>query len=230
MLFRSSITIVVELEGKVTKNLEFPVRIHHDSLPFMVCDLSNENASIAWNAKTAKYIGLPITTKVSLMYQNTPWEISDLSVGAVNGLKASISLQGKDKVITIAADNITSDILEPITKIPITVVGVYAGVSYEYTKELTILRSADMIVYDVVPSVDSVVVDKDGNMNTKTVSCKVYATSSDDRRYALSALPSGYQLKYGYGDTADTALALGGSTTASADHTRITFALYDNKG
>lgn len=225
-----SITIVVELEGKVTKNMEFPVRIHHDSLPFMVCDLSNENASIAWNTKTTKYIGLPITTKVSLMYQNTPWDISDLSVGAVNGLKASISLQGKEKVITIDADNITSDILEPITKIPITVVGVYAGVSYEYTKELTILRSADMIVYDVVPSVDSVVVDKDGNMNTKTVSCKVYATSSDDRRYALSALPSGYQLKYGYGDTADTALALGGSVTASADHTRITFALYDNNG
>lgn len=225
-----TITIVVELEGKVTKNLEFPVRIHHDSLPFMVCDLSNENASIAWNTKTAKYIGLPITTKVSLMYQNTPWEISDLSVGAVNGLKASISLQGKEKVVTIDADNITSDILEQITKIPITVVGVYAGVSYEYTKELTILRSADMIVYDVVPSVDSVVVDKDGNMNTKTVSCKVYATSSDDRRYALSALPSGYQLKYGYGDTADTALALGGSATASTDHTRITFALYDNKG
>ena len=225
-----SITIVVELEGKVTKNLEFPVRIHHDSLPFMVCDLSNENASIAWNAKTAKYIGLPITTKVSLMYQNTPWEISDLSVGAVNGLKSSISLHGKEKVVTIDADNITSDILEPITKIPITVVGVYAGVSYEYTKELTILRSADMIVYDVVPSVDSVVVDKDGNLNTKSVSCKVYATSSDDKRYALSALPSGYQLKYGYGDTADTALALGGSATASADHTRITFALYDNKG
>lgn len=225
-----SITIVVELEGKVTKNLEFPVRIHHDSLPFMVCDLSNENASVAWNTKTAKYIGLPIETKVSLMYQNTPWEISDLNVGAVNGLKASISLQGKEKVITIDADNITSDILEQITKIPITVVGVYAGVSYEYTKELTILRSADMIVYDVVPSVDSVVVDKDGNLNTKSVSCKVYATSSDDRRYALSALPSGYQLKYGYGDTADTALALGGSVTASTDLTRITFALYDNKG
>ena len=225
-----SITIVVELEGKVTKNLEFPVRIHHDSLPFMVCDLSNENASVAWNTKTARYIGLPIETKVSLMYQNTPWEISDLSVGAVNGLKASISLQGKEKVIAIDADNITSDILEQITKIPVTVVGVYAGVSYEYTKELTILRSADMIVYDVVPSVDSVVVDKDGNLNTKSVSCKVYATSSDDKRYELSALPLGYQLKYGYGDTPDTALSLGGSTTASTDHTRITFALYDNKG
>ena len=224
------VTIVVDLEGKTSKTVQMPIRIQHDSLPFMVCDLSNENASIAWNTKTAKYIGLPITTKVSLMYQNTPWEISDLSIGTVNGLKTSISLQGKEKVITIDADNITSDILEQITKIPITVVGVYAGVRYEYTKELTILRSADMIVYNVVPSVDSVVVDKDGNLNTKTVSCKVYATSSDDRRYALSALPSGYQLKYGYGDTADTALALGGSATASTDHTRITFALYDNKG
>lgn len=224
------VTIVVDLEGKTSKTVQMPIRIQHDSLPFMVCDLSNENASISWNTKTAKYIGLPITTKVSLMYQNTPWEISDLSIGAVNGLKTSISLQGKEKVITIDADNITSDILEQITKIPITVVGVYAGVRYEYTKELTILRSADMIVYDVVPSVDSVVIDKDGNLNTKTVSCKVYATSSDDRRYALSALPSGYQLKYGYGDTADTALALGGSATASTDHTRITFALYDNKG
>lgn len=224
------VTIVVDLEGKTSKTVQMPIRIQHDSLPFMICDLSNENASVAWNTKTAKYIGLPITTKVSLMYHNTPWDISDLSVGAVNGLKTSISLHGKEKVITIDADNITSDILEQITKIPITVVGVYAGVSYEYTKELTILRSADMIVYDVVPSVDSVVVDKDGNLNTQTVSCKVYATSSDDRRYALSALPSGYQLKYGYGDTADTALDLGGSATASTDHTRITFALYDNNG
>lgn len=222
------VTIVVELEGKTSKMVQMPIRIQHDTLPFMVCDLSNENASVAWNTKTARYIGLPIETKVSLMYQNTPWEISDLSVGAVNGLKASISLQGNEKVITIDADNITSDILEQITKIPITVVGRYAGANYEYTRELTILKSADTVVYELIPSADSIVVDKDGGTSVNSVSCDVYATSSDDKRYKLTALPAGISLKYGKSENATKDLALGAGVDVTSDDKMVTFALYDS--
>jgi hypothetical protein len=221
------VTIVVELEGKTSKMVQMPIRIQHDTLPFMVCDLSNESASVAWNTKTAKYIGLPIKTKVSLLYHNEPWAISSLNISKVAGLKTSMSIEGKAKVITIDADNLTADTLDQVTKMNITVVGRYAGANYEYTRELTILKSADTVVYELIPSADSIVVDKDGNKTVNSVSCDVYATSSDDKRYKLTALPSGMSLKYGKSENATKDLALGAGVDVASDDKMVTFALYD---
>ncbi len=221
------VTIVVELEGKTSKMVQMPIRIQHDTLPFMVCDLSNESASVAWNTKTSKYIGLPIKTKVSLMYHNEPWAISSLNISKVAGLKTSMSIEGKAKVITIDADNLTADTLAQITKMNITVVGRYAGANYEYTRELTILKSSDTVVYELIPSADSIVVDKDGNKTVNSVSCDVYATSSDDKRYKLTALPAGMSLKYGKGENATTVVGIGTAVSVSADDKIVIFALYD---
>lgn len=221
------VTIVVELEGKTSKTVQMPIRIQHDTLPFMVCDLSNESASVAWNTKTAKYIGFPIKTKVSLMYHNEPWAISSLNISKVAGLKTSMSIEGKAKVITIDADNLTADTLAQVTKMNITVVGRYAGANYEYTRELTILKSSDTVVYELIPSADSIVVDKDGNTTVNSVSCDVYATSSDDKRYKLPALPSGMTLKYGKSENATTSVGLGTAVSVSASDKIVTFALYD---
>lgn len=221
------VTIVVELEGKTSKMVQMPIRIQHDTLPFMVCDLSNESASVAWNTKTAKYIGLPIKTKVSLMYHNEPWAISSLNISKVAGLKTSMSIEGKAKVITIDADNLTADTLAQVTKMNITVVGRYAGANYEYTRELTILKSSDTVVYELIPSADSIVMDKDGKTTVNSVSCDVYATSSDDKRYKLTALPSGMTLKYGKGENATTIVGIGTAVSVSADDKIVIFALYD---
>ena len=221
------VTIVVELEGKTSKMVQMPIRIQHDTLPFMVCDLSNESASVAWNTKTAKYIGLPIKTKVSLMYHNEPWAISSLNISKVAGLKTSMSIEGKAKVITIDADNLTADTLAQVTKMNITVVGRYAGANYEYTRELTILKSSDTVVYELIPSADSIVVDKDGGTSVNSVSCDVYATSSDDKRYKLTTLPAGMSLKYGKSENATMDLALGAGVDVTTDDKIITFALYD---
>lgn len=222
------VTIVVELEGKTSKMVQMPIRIQHDTLPFMVCDLSNESASVAWNTKTAKYIGLPIKTKVSLLYHNEPWAISSLNVSSVAGLKTSMSIEGKAKVITIDADNLNADTLAQVTKMNITVVGRYAGANYEYTRELTILKSSDTVVYELIPSADSIVVDKDGNKTVNSVSCDVYATSSDDKRYKLTALPAGMSLKYGKSENATTSVGIGTDVPVSASDKMVTFALYDS--
>lgn len=222
------VTIVVELEGKTSKMVQMPIRIQHDTLPFMVCDLSNESASVAWNTKTAKYIGLPIKTKVSLMYHNEPWAISSLNISKVAGLKTSMSIEGKAKVITIDADNLTADSLAQITKMNITVVGKYAGANYEYTRELTILKSSDTVVYELIPSADSIVIDKDGNTTVNSVSCDVYATSSDDKRYKLTALPAGMSLKYGKSENATTSVGIGSDVPVSVSDKMVTFALYDS--
>lgn len=222
------VTIVVELEGKTSKMVQMPIRIQHDTLPFMVCDLSNESASVAWNTKTAKYIGLPIKTKVLLLYHNEPWAISSLNISKVAGLKTSMSIEGKAKVITIDADNLTADTLAQVTKMNITVVGRYAGANYEYTRELTILKSSDTVVYELIPSADSIVVDKDGNKTVNSVSCDVYATSSDDKRYKLTALPSGMTLKYGKSENATTSVGIGADVPVSVSDRMVTFALYDS--
>lgn len=224
------VTIVVDLEGKTSKTVQMPIRIQHDSLPFMVCDLSNESASVAWNTKAGKYIGFPIKTKVSLMYHNEPWAISSLNISKVAGLKASMSIDGNAKVITIDADNLTADTLAQITKMNITVVGRYAGASYEYTRELTILKSSDTVVYELIPSADSVIIDNQGNMSAKSISCDIWATSSDDKRYKLTELPAGYHLKHGTADTPDTDMEIGAEVSVQSDARQVVFALYDASG
>ena len=224
------VTLVVDLEGKTSKTIQMPIRIQHDSLPFMVCDLSNENASVMWNTRTGSYTGFPVETKVSLYYQNTPYDISDINITVPDGLKASMNISGKAKTITVETDGITEDSLPSVMKLPVTVVGKYAGASYEYTKELTVAKSADTVVYEVVPSADSISVDKDGNLSQGSVSCRVYATSSDDKRYEITSLPSGFSLKYAYGDTPSTAIAIGASVAVSADVGMVTFGLYDASG
>lgn len=224
------VTIVVELEGKTSKTVQMPIRIQHDSLPFMVCDLSNESASVAWNTRAGKYIGFPIKTKVSLMYHNEPWAISSLYISSVAGLKTSMSIDGKAKIITIDADNLTADTLDQITKMNITVVGKYAGASYEYTRELTILKSSDTVVYELIPSADSVIIDNQGNMSAESISCDIWATSSDDKRYKLTELPAGYHLKHGTADTPDTDIEIGAEVSVQSDARQVVFALYDASG
>lgn len=224
------VTIVVDLEGKTSKAVQMPIRIQHDSLPFMVCDLSNESASVAWNTRAGKYIGFPIKTKVSLMYHNEPWEISSLNISKVAGLKTSMSIDGKAKVITIDADNLTADTLDQVTKLDITVVGKYAGASYEYTRELTILKSSDTVVYELIPSADSVIIDNQGNMSAESISCDIWATSSDDKRYKLTELPAGYHLKHGTADTPDTDMEIGAEVSVQSNARQVVFALYDASG
>ena len=224
------VTIVVDLEGKTSKTVQMPIRIQHDSLPFMVCDLSNESASVAWNTRAGKYIGFPIKTKVSLMYHNEPWEISSLNISCVAGLKTSMSIDGKAKIITIDADNLTADTLDQVTKLDITVVGKYAGASYEYTRELTILKSSDTVVYELIPSADSVIIDNQGNMSAESISCDIWATSSDDKRYKLTELPAGYHLKHGTADTPDTDMEIGAEVSVKSDARQVVFALYDASG
>lgn len=224
------VTVVVDLEGKTSKTVQMPIRIQHDSLPFMVCDLSNESASVAWNTRAGKYIGFPIKTKVSLMYHNEPWAISSLNISKVAGLKTSMSIDGKAKVITIDVDNLTADTLDQVTKLDITVVGKYAGACYEYTRELTILKSSDTVVYELIPSADSVIIDNQGNMSAKSISCDIWATSSDDKRYKLTELPAGYHLKHGTADTPDTDMEIGAEVSVQSNARQVVFALYDASG
>lgn len=230
----ATVLVVVDLEGKTTKTVEMPIRIQHDSLPFMVCDISNENASVSWNTKANKYLGLPIKATVNLMYHNEPWLISECKVvgGVPEGLTATVALNENRKSYDITIDgNPDDDTLPQVSNIVITVVGRYAGANYEYTKTLTISKSADNVIYEIVPSSDSIVIDKDDKMSASYLTCDIYATSSDDKRYKLTALPEGFSLKYGIDtDIPTTAMQINGTVNVSSGNNQVVFALYDKSG
>lgn len=103
---RCRVSIVVELEGKTSKTIEFPVRIAHDALPFLDCDLDNEHASVAWNTKAKKYTGFPVKSVATLLYHNNPWQIDkDSHVdGLPDGLKADVSFENKKMQISITTN------------------------------------------------------------------------------------------------------------------------------
>ena len=228
------IQVVVDLEGKTTKTVAMPIRIQHDSLPFMVCDLTNQAAQVAWNTKTGKYIGLPIQSTVNLTYHNEPWEISECKVvgGLPSGLTATITRNANGKSYDISINGtFAADTLPQVSNVQITVIGRYAGANYEYTKVLTIAKSADVVTYDVVPSADSIVVDKFDGMSASVVYCDVYCTSSDDKRYKVTTLPDGYTLKYGIDtDTPTNSISPGTAISVTASNKKVVFALYDNNG
>lgn len=228
------IQVVVDLEGKTTKTVAMPIRIQHDSLPFMVCDLINPAAQVSWNTKAGKYIGLPIQSTVNLFYHNEPWEISECKVvgGLPSVLTATITRNANGKSYDISINGtFAADTLPQVSNVQITVIGRYAGANYEYTKVLTIAKSADVVTYDVVPSADSIVVDKFDSMSASLVYCDVYCNSSDDKRYKLTSLPDGYSLKYGIDtDTPTIAIAPGTAISVTASNKKVVFALYDNNG
>lgn len=224
------VTIVVELEGKGTRTLDFPIRIHHDSLPFMVCDLTNEHAAVSWHTKHTHYADLPLQTDVNMMYKNTPYSISELSVSLPSSvskyLKAIVTDKAKAKVVTIdKVSDFTSDVLPTSFDITITAVAIYAGARYEYTKVLTVSKTSDYVIYELVPSVNSVTVDSADRVSPGSVSCDVWATSSDDKRYKVTSLPSGFGLYYSKNNNALSSISLGGSVSVSASDNKVSFVL-----
>lgn len=228
-------TIVVELEGKGTRTLDFPIRIHHDSLPFMVCDLTNEHAAVSWHTKHAHYAGLPLQTEVNMMYKNTPYSISELSVSLPSSvskyLKATVTDSAKAKVVAIdKVSDFASDVLPTSFDITITAVSIYAGARYEYTKVLTVSKTSDYVIYELVPSVNSVTVDSADRVSPGSVSCDVWATSSDDKRYKVTSLPFGFGLYYSKNDNALSSLSLGGSVSVAASDSKVSFVLKHTEG
>lgn len=224
------VSIVVELEGKTSKTLDFNIRIQHDSLPFMVCDLDNEMSSVVWNTKTAKYIGLPFKSTASLTYHNELWQIESAKVvsGLPDGISAEVQIVGKQAVFTFDG-TFTEDAIPSQNEISVTITGKYAGAVYEYTKVITLVKSSDSVIYELIPSDNSIIVDKDKNLSSSNLSVEVWATSSDDKRYQVTDLGT-MKLKYGIDSDPSVAFGLSDKIDVNSGNQYVSVALYDAHG
>lgn len=200
------VTLIVELEGKTVKSIEYPIRIAHDSLPFMLCDLTNEHDSVSWNTKERKYIGFPVETGISMLYHNDPYDIATVEVTNLpSGLKATITDNGKRKNITFALDGTKDgDFLLQTQDINIHVTSTYAGAVYEYDKVFTLDKKSDAVIWDIIPTSDCVVANKLGVLSATSLGVDVYGTSTDDKRFKVEfADLSKYNLTLWYKKASD---------------------------
>ena len=201
------VTLVVELEGKTVKSIEFPIRIAHDQLPFMLCDLTNEHDSVSWNTKQGKYIGFPVETGISMLYHNDPYDIATVEVTNLpSGLKATVTDNGKRKNITFALDGTKDgDFLLQTQDINIHVTSTYAGAVYEYDKTFTLDKKSDAVIWDIIPSSDCIVAGKDGKLSSESLGVDIYGTSTDDKRFKVAfADITKYGLTLWYKKASDT--------------------------
>ena len=237
-----SVDVAINCEGKGTIIRKFPVTIKHDSQPFVGADIDNEFSAVSWNTKTQTYIGLPIVLNMKMWHNNEQLNIesvNDVSVSpAITGMTVSkeiINVSGqKHARVTISA---LPENLGNVTKLNITAIAEYAGVSYERTLTHTINKGTDVNVYSLLPSLSEIIYNKNtGALNSNSLSCKVMCDSTDDKHYevtldklATHKLKLCYQIHYndGTATTAETDYTSAGVTGLTIGVEKVVFKLYN---
>ena len=243
-----SVDIIIDCEGKGSIIKNFPIRIKHDSQPFVGADISNEFSAVSWNTQTQSYVGLPIVFDMKMWHNNMPLDIesvNDISVTpAIDNMtvvKSIVTNANGAKVARISITALPAG-LGLVTDLNVTCVATYSGVSYERTLVHTINKSTDTNVYQLLPSVSEVGVVYNDNkqkvVNTNKVYCTVRCDSTDDKHYTVATSDyathglfitsqnfslNASNVEVGGTETAYSTL---NGVTVSNDLTRIRFKLY----
>jgi len=243
-----SVDIIVDCEGKGSIVKNFPIRIKHDSQPFVGADISNEFSAVSWNTQTQRYIGLPIVFDMKMWHNNEPLDIAsvnDISVSpAIDNMtvvKSIITNASGAKVARITIAELPAN-LGLVTDLNVTCVATYSGVQYERTLVHTINKTTDTNVYQLLPSVSEVGVVYNDNkqkvVNTDKVYCTVRCDSTDDKHYTVATsdyVTHGLFITYQTFSLNSSGVEVGGEESAysslngvavSTDLTRIRFKLY----
>ena len=208
-----SVDIIIDCEGKGSIQKNFPVRIKHDSQPFVGADISNEFSAVSWNTQTQAYVGLPITFDMKMWHNNEILDIAsanDISLSSATGgvtlvngtapaTPAASSIYYSKSIITDVVTgkkhahisiNAMGEDLPNVIDIDVTSTATYSGVSYERTLRHTINRSTDTNVYQLHPSVGEVGViyndNKEKVISTNKVYTDVRCDSTDDKHYTVA--------------------------------------------
>lgn len=191
-----SVDLIIDCEGIGSIQKSFPIRIKHDSQPFISADITNEFSAVSWNTKTQSYIGLPIEFDMKMWRNDEILNIDNAdqvsitpNISGVNIQKSIVTNSNGFKTARILITSLPAD-LPLVTNLNVTSAVIYAGVAYERTLVHTINKSTDTNVYSIIPSVSEVVVDNnDGagkKLSTDRITCSIVCDSSDDKHYTVS--------------------------------------------
>lgn len=240
------VDLVVDCEGVGTIVQVVPITIKHDPVPYIMADLTNENAGISWSTQNNAYVGLPISTEINMAKGNEDLAISNIAVSSINGVTPAWSGNPRltlDGTITRGTSdgwrfsyNLNTGLfrvlaapydLTAVTEILITCTTTYAGASYERTLSLHIMRSEDMAIYDLITRPTTVNVDKNAVMNYEDVTLEVYRTTSNNGREKVTTLPTGFSLKYKVTRNTSSGTVVGTETAMTYSNGEAVFAVDD---
>lgn len=239
------VDLVVDCEGVGTIVQVVPITIKHDPVPYIMADLTNENAGISWSTQDNAYVGLPISTEINMAKGNEDLAITAIAVSSINGAAPDYvariwfdedgirrktqdgweflfdTTAGVFRVLAAPYD------LPAVSEILITCSTTYAGVSYERTLSLHIMRSEDMAIYDLITRPTTVNVDKNDVINYEDVSLEVYRTTTASGREKVTSLPTGFTLKYKVTRNTSSGTVVGAETAMTYSEGGAEFAVDD---
>lgn len=232
-----SISVVISAicEGIGSISKEFHVAIKHDSKPYISFVMDNQNASVSWNTKAQKYIGLPYTVNLNARRADESVAISGITVHSGDDITTT-SIINEDGSASVTFSSLPQT-LGNVTDVPITIQAIYAGISYEQTIVHTINRYEDVNVYELKPNVSQVVASVNTNgdkvASVNKVTCEVLCNSSDDKQYYLTKSDmenAKLTVKYSVDGGTTFADYTSDGVTVSPEWENIIFRLYLNGG
>ena len=232
-----SISVVISAicEGIGSISKEYHVAIKHDSKPYISFVMDNQNASVSWNTKAQKYIGLPYTVNLNARRADDSVAISGVTVHSGDGITTTSTIN-EDGSASVTCSSVPQT-LDNVTDVPITIQAIYAGISYEQTIVHTINRYEDVNVYELKPSVSQVVASVNTNgdkvASVNKVTCEVLCNSSDDKQYYLTSSDmknAKLTVKYSVDGGTTFADYTSDGVTVSPEWENIIFRLYLNGG
>lgn len=197
-----------------------------DGLGSVVLDLDNEMASVVCDTNGNVTSGLPITINFSMYFGTKVMDIIGISNSSVGG----VTISNNDAAGSSTISAITSDAPETI-EITYIVRAEYEGSTYDRQTTFRILKvtsggnGENAVLYQLLPSVNSVKVDKEGNYIDNSISCGL--TKNDGGNVTeVSSLPSGYRMTVQKDSGSESSYTINSSTPTTSAGEKITFRLY----
>lgn len=202
------------------------VRDGIDGLGSVTLDLDNEMASVACDADGNVVNGLPITVNFSMYFGTDVMDITSITNASVSGVSVTNSASGSKSTIT----NISSSAPDNI-ELEYTVKGTYEGNTYERKVVFRILKVSagkngeNAVIYQLLPSLNVIKVDKNGSYVNSSISCGV--TKNDGGTVStVTSLPSGMRMTFQRDSGSETSYIRGSSVSVTSASEKVSFRLY----
>lgn len=197
-----------------------------DGLGPVVLDLDNEMASVVCDVNGNVTSGLPITINFSMYYGTEAMTI----IGIANSFVSGVTISKNDSAGSSTISAITSSAPETI-EITYIVRGEHKGMTYDRRTTFRVQKVAsggngeNAVLYQLLPSVNAVKVNKEGNYIDNSISCGL--TKNDGGNVTeVSSVPSGYRMTVQKDSGSESSYTINSSMPSTSAGEKITFRLY----
>ena len=217
------VAMKINCEGKAVFDKVYKVTVIRNGRNPIIADIDNEMASVACDQNRHVVLGLPVSTTVSAWYGTTPLALDKIELQTPSGVTATADAQTGRITVTAISDN-AADTLP----VGITIHTTFRGSQYITKLTLTINKQVsgeNAVIYQLLPSVNSVKINEEGQYTDAFVSCKVTMTEGKGT-YSLSSLPSWLVIKYSYDGGNELDYAYGSDISFFGKNEFVKFSLY----